>query len=462
MKRTLLALTLALMLLLGLCVTAGASNFDAAAQELSEIGMFRGTGTGFDLDRAPTRAEAAVMLTRLFGAEQKAAKLYKAGEISHPFTDVPDYAAPSVAWLYARGLTKGMSAVSFGASRACSLQDYTVFLLRALGYQDGTDFSYPDALQFAQKAGFYNPAVYTENFLRDELVGLTYDALGADVKDGSTYLLASLVDAGAVEKTQAAELSKKLEAFRALCKASQSLDMTAADMDYTLEMGLFEPGADETITLYADGNVKYRLASLDMDYTVNLRMEQEHENLHLWMKDGVYYIDQDGERYQMDLSDEMNLAELQAMLTELPAQQVSGMSGLSYLSSIQVTKSGGESVYTMRIPAKSMMDLTDAALRQSKMDMRTQDLGLSFTKDLVLRYTVSGGKLTKISAELSMTFSDVAYMQDGSGKDVSFTYEAGCDLSIDMTIRKMGKDVTITFPDLTSFRKTDFAVPAGG
>lgn len=460
MKRTLLALTLVLMLLLGLCVTASASDFDAAAQELSEIGMFRGTGTGFDLDRAPTRAEAAVMLTRLFGAEQKAAKLYKAGEISHPFTDVPDYAAPSVAWLYARGLTKGMSAVSFGASRACSLQDYTVFLLRALGYQDGTDFSYPDALQFAQKAGFYNPAVYTGPFLRDDLAGLTYDALGADVKDGSTYLLASLVDAGAVEKTQAAELSKKLEAFRALCKASQSLDMTAADMDYTLEMGLFEPGADETITLYADGNVKYRLASLDMDYTVNLRMEQEHENLHLWMKDGVCYVEQNGEKYRMDLASEWNLPQLRAMLAELPAKTDSYLSGLSYVNDIQLTTAGGESVYTMRIPAKSMMDLTDAALRQSK--MRTQDLGLTFTKDLVLRYTVSGGKLTKISAELSMTFSDVAYMQDGSGKDVSFTYEAGCDLSIDMTIRKTGKDVTIIFPDLTSFRKTDFAVPAGG
>ena len=455
MKRTLLALTLALMLLLGLCVTAGASDFDAAAQELSEIGMFRGTGAGFDLDRAPTRAEAAVMLVRLYGAEEQAAKDYQDGKISHPFADVPDYAAPSVAWLYENGLTKGMSQTRFGAAQACSLHDYAVFLLRALGYQDGVDFSYPDALRFAEKAGFYHPAVYTGTFLRDDLAGLTYDALCADVKGGETYLLASLVKSGAIAQAKAAKLSEKFEAFRALSEACESFDATAADMDYTLELGLSVPGQGDSMAIRADGSVRYQLPSLDMDYTMNLRMDEERMNMHLWMKDGVYYIDQDGERYQMDLSDEMNLAGLQAMLAELPAQQVSNMSGLSYLSSIQVTKSGGATLYTMRIPAKTMTALMEAALRQTGTSELAAGRNLEITKDVVLRYTVSGGKLTKIGIELSMTFSDVAYLEDESGSSVSFSYEVSCDLSTDMTIRKTGKDVTITFPDLSSFAKID-------
>ena len=47
-----------------LCGAASASDYDSAAQELSSIGIFRGTASGsFDLDRAPTRSEAAIMLT---------------------------------------------------------------------------------------------------------------------------------------------------------------------------------------------------------------------------------------------------------------------------------------------------------------------------------------------------------------------------------------------------------------
>ena len=36
-------------------------------------------------------------------------------------------------------------------------------------------------------------------FLRDDLAAVTYQALGADLKDGSTYLLASLVESGAID-----------------------------------------------------------------------------------------------------------------------------------------------------------------------------------------------------------------------------------------------------------------------
>ena len=105
MKRTLRILTAALFLTAALCVSASAADFEPVAQELSAIGMFKGTGASFELDRAPTRAEAAIMLVRLYGAEEEAGKDYTDGAITHPFTDVPDFAAPHVAWLYSEGLT---------------------------------------------------------------------------------------------------------------------------------------------------------------------------------------------------------------------------------------------------------------------------------------------------------------------------------------------------------------------
>ena len=72
MTRFLTMLFTALLLAAALCVTASASDFDAVAEDLSAIGMFRGTANGFELDRAPTRSEAAIMLVRLYGAEDTA------------------------------------------------------------------------------------------------------------------------------------------------------------------------------------------------------------------------------------------------------------------------------------------------------------------------------------------------------------------------------------------------------
>ena len=72
MKRFLTVFFTALLLTAALCVTASASDYDDAAQDLSAIGMFRGTANGFELDRAPTRSEAAIMLVRLYGAEDDA------------------------------------------------------------------------------------------------------------------------------------------------------------------------------------------------------------------------------------------------------------------------------------------------------------------------------------------------------------------------------------------------------
>lgn len=61
----------------GVMVSAGAANFTSSADRLHEVGLFQGTGTTasgapqYDLDRAPTRAEAAVMLVRLLGKEAR-------------------------------------------------------------------------------------------------------------------------------------------------------------------------------------------------------------------------------------------------------------------------------------------------------------------------------------------------------------------------------------------------------
>ena len=177
-KRMFMAAFVAGLLCVALCVGAGASGYDDAARDLSAIGMFRGTAKGFELDRAPTRSEAAIMLVRLSGAEDSAKADYEAGKISHPFTDVSAFTTPYVAYLYANGLTKGTSATTFGSGSPCTLTNYAVFLLRALGYRDGEDFQYRDALAFALEKLLETSDLNAEPFLRGHLAELTRRALG--------------------------------------------------------------------------------------------------------------------------------------------------------------------------------------------------------------------------------------------------------------------------------------------
>lgn len=94
MKRILTILAATLLLTAAMAGTASASSYDSVAEELSAIGVFRGTAGGFELDRAPTRSEAAIMLVRLYGAEDEAKAAYEAGEISMPFTDVSENRGP--------------------------------------------------------------------------------------------------------------------------------------------------------------------------------------------------------------------------------------------------------------------------------------------------------------------------------------------------------------------------------
>ena len=53
MKRIFTVLAATLLLTAAMAVTASASDYDSVAEDLSAIGVFRGTSSGFELDRAP-------------------------------------------------------------------------------------------------------------------------------------------------------------------------------------------------------------------------------------------------------------------------------------------------------------------------------------------------------------------------------------------------------------------------
>ena len=196
------ALLLAAMLLLGLLMSVQASESSDAADTLNALGLFQGTGNGYELDREPTRAEALVMLIRLLGKEAEA----KAYAADCPLRDVAGrWMAPYVGWAYANGITKGVSDTAFDPDSAASGKMYATFVLRALGYsEEAGDFTYSEAVSAAAELGLASADGYKGDFLRGDAVLMSCLALSAPCKGGDQVLLAKLVEEGAVS-SEAAE-----------------------------------------------------------------------------------------------------------------------------------------------------------------------------------------------------------------------------------------------------------------
>lgn len=190
----LLTLSLSLMMLVP-AYAANTTGAEAKAAVLKQLGLFKGVSESeadFDLNRAPTRTEALIMLIRALGKESEALN----GSWTHPFTDVDSWADKYVGYGYEKGLTGGMSATEFGTGNAGS-DMYLTFMLRALGYSDAAgDFTWDTPDTLAKAVGILPGSANTTNFKRGDIVLVSWAALEADLKGGIQRLDEKLLSEG--------------------------------------------------------------------------------------------------------------------------------------------------------------------------------------------------------------------------------------------------------------------------
>lgn len=460
MKRFLTLLITTLALTAALCVSASAANFHDAASELAAIGVFKGTAGGFDLDKAPTRAQAAIMLVRLYGAEEEAAAAYASGELKCPFTDVNGTAAPYVAWLVDKGLANGTSGTAFGAQEPCTSKAYTIFLLRALGYRDNEDFTSASAQEFAMSIGLLDTSLFTGPFLRDDLAALTYQALGSNLKDGSTYLLDSLIQSGAIDASAAKPITDKIETYRALQASGQALNEgtdAAADAKMTISAGLKgqEGGTSFDMSQKLDaavtGNIQFlmgRNPQMAFDFSVTLSdgTETETQRMEYWLKDGTSYV-RSGEAAYQTPADE-DIAALAAMLEQSTGS--SGAAMLPFIDRISAKASGGDTVYTLVLNDAFAGLITNLMGIVSDALPTDVEMQVNISMDgSTIQYTADKDGVLK-SALLDMTMkADLNASEDGDTVAIS----VGVDMDMRMDIKHTGKAVKISYPDFSDFEK---------
>lgn len=431
MKKTIKFSVILFTLCMVLSVFAFASDFDHTAKSLSELGLFKGTEKGFELDREPTRAEAATMLVRLLGAEEEAMSL----TYTAPYTDVYDWAKPYVQYLYEKGLTKGISETTFGYSLKCTAEQYSTFLLRALGYSDGEggDFKYENALNFARELGVADGVNCDgKAFLRDNVSAMSYTALSVSPKSGEDNLLTKLIASGAIKDAKGYD--KHFENYRNFSKALESLesDRVSRDMKLVTEERMngalartttqvvhsesFEDYENPDKSLFAYvGNAEILLSD---EYADAMNIPKDDRKiaykLEYYYKDGNLYINSDGSKIKSEETLE-GASETLGGMNIKPA--FVPLSAIKELKSEK--KSDGEAEYTVILYPDAMNKLlpSDNEVKFDAIEYKISEKGgicTAYETDItVFRYEED----IKITEKLSATITNLRY-----GDNVTVTF----------------------------------------
>lgn len=131
---------------------------EEAGAYLHELGIYQGNGTGdLMLDKGLTRAELAVILTRIHGEGDVAPEQYT---WACYFTDVPAWAKGYVGYCTAMLLVNGYGNMRFGAGDPVTPAPACTVILRAYGYEagEGSVWNYNTACSYAVGLGLINQA----------------------------------------------------------------------------------------------------------------------------------------------------------------------------------------------------------------------------------------------------------------------------------------------------------------
>lgn len=159
---------------------------EKSASVLGELGLFKGTPDGYQLELPVTRAEAVTMVLRMCGEEETAQKAAD----SPVFIDVAPshWAYANIGYAVQKGYLSGISDNLFRPQDGISGREFTGMFLKALGYEGITpDNAYTEGVKHALLANNYAKlAVSTPEYqlLRNDMVNICYLSLLVKTADG--------------------------------------------------------------------------------------------------------------------------------------------------------------------------------------------------------------------------------------------------------------------------------------
>jgi hypothetical protein len=417
--------------------TALASQYDAQADALHELGLFLGTDRGYELDRTSTRAEAAVMLIRLLGEEAEV----EAGSYTHPFTDVPAWADSYIGYMYENGLTNGTSATTFGALDDCDARMFTAFVLRSLGYtEEGGDFSYAEAQDFGVSIGLSAGYDASDAFLRDDMAALSYSALFQQLNDESgSLLLERLVADSAVDATAASKYLRFFETYLSYMEASAKTQQnTRLQVRSVMDADLTIANAAQEMTQTTDCSFVLNGSDFIMKQDSVTELMGTTTAVTSYYKDGWLYMDTESGKFKYPAP-----IDISALIEQTGLG--AGADPFYLFESIEKTQLADGTGYKMAVSASTLNGMLDALLSQylssfgsGTIEYRSAEVTVDFDANgnmrdiktvigMSMEMTVEGQTVTA-EAVVDMTATIVA-----TGSAVSVTLPSDLDTYVEYT-----------------------------
>ena len=189
-RRIIIAVLIVVMLASMVSVSAATTTQINTADAMNDMGLFLGTGKGYELDNTLTRAQGVTMLVRMIGKEAEA----KNGAFGDPFKDVPSWAKGYVGYAWKNKITNGTGADKFSPDATMTDYMFLTLTLRALGYDDGAgDFKWDSPYALAKRVGLISSTAKDSRFTRGEAVVVFWNALNAPLKGKTDTLADSLI-----------------------------------------------------------------------------------------------------------------------------------------------------------------------------------------------------------------------------------------------------------------------------
>ena len=182
MKKMLSLILVLVLVLSSIPVFADSASYGAM---LFDLGLVKGDENG-ELNEGSTitRAEMMVVLSRMYGVENEA----KSFKVNATFSDVTSdkWYAPYVSYAQVKGWSKGYDNGKFGPMDTLTADMAATLLLRTLGYNDPANFSYENAIEFAEGIGIdVDLKVKNEIAItRAEVFELMFDTLNSETLEG--------------------------------------------------------------------------------------------------------------------------------------------------------------------------------------------------------------------------------------------------------------------------------------
>lgn len=195
MKKKWIAMLIALVIMLSTTSQANYSQQEKTADALNELGLFLGTGEGYELDKKLTRAEGITLLVRMIGKEWEAQNW----TLNIPFIDVPLWAIGYVGYAQQNGITNGTGQTTFSPNTELSDCMFLTLVLRALGYSDqgaNATFVWNDPYVLAERIGLINEVKVDTVFTRGDAIEVFWKAMDIKLVNKNTTMAQSLIAQG--------------------------------------------------------------------------------------------------------------------------------------------------------------------------------------------------------------------------------------------------------------------------